>query len=114
MSCEPIEVREKDWGGVEEYLFSGPYLVKRLTLAPGAKTPMHWHYAKTETLYLVSGALVVEYDGPVGRPDDAMDPGDWVTIREGRKNAHRMCAGPDGAVYIECSTPHHDDSARVQ
>lgn len=115
MRCEPVETRQKQWEsgtGVEEYLFSGAYLLKRLTLAAGVKTPMHFHYAKTETLYVISGVVHIFWANKA-RPTVTLNPGDWFTIREGRKNAHRMIAGEDGAVYLEASTPHHDDSERV-
>ena len=101
----------KRWG-TETIMFSGAYLFKKLVLNAGKQTSMHFHYAKCETLYIISGKLRVEFHGQI--TDAILVSGSWYTIREGRSNAHRMVNdGPDDCVYLEASTPHECDSERI-
>lgn len=106
------ETLTKRWGG-EEILYVGEYMLKRLTLTPGERTSMHFHYGKTETLFVLSGDLLVSFQS--GASDVHLRRGETLTIRAGRVNAHRMISGREnGCVYVEASTPHVDDSERVE
>jgi uncharacterized cupin superfamily protein len=103
-----IKTVNKRWG-CEEFLFSGAYLVKRLKLQ-GA-TSMHFHYAKCETIFVIDGCLTIEFESEEHELVVLL-PGEFITIREGRVNAHAM-RSEAGCVYLEASTPHEYDAQRV-
>jgi mannose-6-phosphate isomerase-like protein (cupin superfamily) len=98
----------KRWGS-EEILFFGAYMLKQLVLDPGQCTSMHFHYAKCETLYVLRGSLVIEFEE---RKTVYLERDESLTIYEGKSNAHRMRSA-GGCVYLEASTPHRHDSERI-
>lgn len=105
---------EKRWGR-EEILYHGQYLLKQLTLNPASQTSMHFHYVKTETLFILDGSLMIQFDD-ANLEDVELEAGDHYTIAEGKINAHRMINDDPNkrCVYLEASTPHLYDSERIR
>ncbi|KKN98948.1 hypothetical protein LCGC14_0141930 [marine sediment metagenome] len=105
---------EKPWGK-EEILFVGDkYVVKRLCMNPGKRCSKQYHKHKTETIYVLSGVLLIYFDHEIL----TLTKGDHITILPGVN--HRMKGGltfsfPDHpAVYLECSTTELDDVVRLE
>lgn len=103
-----MKTEPKRWGQEITY-HVGEYMLKRIHL--DGQTSMHFHYAKTETLYVLEGTVIVTFHD--GRPAAVLNPGDTLTIQAGKKNAHRMQSYDGEVVYLEASTPHPDDSERL-
>lgn len=93
--------RVKRWGK-ETVIFHGPYLVKRLEI--NGRTSMHYHCAKTETIVVEKGELIIDFL----HDSISLLPGGTLTIHE--SVPHRMSGI---ATYIECSTPQLMDAVRV-
>jgi len=107
-----MEVIEKPWGKEEILTIQDNYVVKRLTMLSGKRCSLQYHEKKTETIYVVSGILLIHMPGGV----EEMHPGDSITILPGIQ--HRMevedMDGFSEAVYLECSTTELDDVVRIE
>jgi len=84
-----------------------PYALKRLTMRGGHQCSLQYHQQKTETIYVLSGALYVTLTDTTR----VLMPGDVLTIPAGA--VHRMRAEED-TVYLEVSTLHLDDVVRLE
>ncbi len=98
---------DKPWGKEEILSIQDKYVVKRLHMTKGKRCSLQYHKYKTETVYMLSGILLLHLDGRI----ITMTPGDFHTILPGE--IHRMEGGED-AVYLESSTPELDDVVRVE
>lgn len=105
---------KKPWGKEEILVVMDKYVVKRLYMNPGKRCSKQYHEYKTETIYVLSGLLLIHFD------DETLElaEGDHVTILPGC--IHRMEGGhtfgfPNNpAVYLECSTTEMDDVVRLE
>lgn len=96
---------QKPWGQ-EEILYTGEYLVKRLTMRKGECCSIQFHEKKTETIVVISGTLEINHE-------IVYLPGDYVTILPGV--VHQMSAREGDCVYLECSTVYGDeDTTRLE
>lgn len=102
-----MRVIEKPWGKEEILFINDKYMVKRLHMNKGKRCSLQYHEHKTETVYVLSGMLLVT----TGDKTRSMRPGDFCTIMPGV--VHRM-EGWEGTVYLESSTPELDDVVRVE
>ncbi len=109
-----MKVVEKPWGREEILTVLDQYMVKRLHMNPGAKCSLQYHRHKTETVYVLSGVLLLHIHDQI----ITMIQGDFCTILPGE--VHRMEGGfmpglpPEAAVYLESSTPENDDVVRLK
>ena len=74
------------------------YCAKYLFLFDGQTCPMHGHKTKTETFFVVKGAIRMECEGTVAE----LKPGDLLPMPAGKKHEFTG-AGP--AFLLEISTP---------
>lgn len=116
MIQKPYRRVEKEWG-FELWLANGPaYCAKVLVIEPGARTSIHYHKEKLETLFLAKGQLAVYLGGsefdPDHQPTYAMERGELVTIQPYQRHGFHN-VGTGRAVLFEASTQHYEtDSAR--
>jgi mannose-6-phosphate isomerase len=108
---EEYQVIVKPWGREEIIETNDKYMLKRLTMWAGHRCSLQYHNKKTETIYVISGAIKVI----LGASQDALEEkiysvGDTLTIPAGL--IHRM-EGVEDAVYLEASTPEMDDVVRL-
>jgi len=103
-----MQVVEKPWGKEEILAVQDQYVVKRLHMFRGRRCSLQYHKRKTETVYVLSGVLLLHLDGQV----ITMQPGDFRTIMPGE--IHRMEGGEEDAIYLESSTTELDDVVRVE
>jgi mannose-6-phosphate isomerase-like protein (cupin superfamily) len=96
----------KPWGKEEILATQDKYVVKRLYILKGKRCSFQYHKNKTETVYVLSGTLLLHLD----RQIITMQPGDFRTIMPGE--IHRMEGGED-AIYLESSTPELDNVVRI-
>ena len=102
-----MQIIEKPWGKEEVVEINERYMMKKLTMWKGHRCSLQYHEHKTETVYVLSGTLLLHLDGLVL----TMKSGDFITILP--KEIHRMEGGED-VVYLESSTPELDDVIRVE
>lgn len=111
---EPKTV-DKPWGREIWYAHTGAYAGKVLEVKAGHRLSLQKHEVKEETLYLLSGKVLLTYI-PVGSsqtPEEASfewTPGRAVHIPTG--TVHRFEALED-SVLLEVSTPHLTDVVRL-
>jgi mannose-6-phosphate isomerase len=103
-----MKVIEKPWGKEEILAVQDQYVVKRLHIFNGRRCSRQYHECKTETVYVLSGVLLLHLDGQV----ITMQPGDFHTIMPGE--IHRMEGGEEDTIYLESSTTELDDIVRVE
>jgi len=110
------DIHPKGWG-YEIWIENVPeYCGKILHLLPGKKTSMHFHAVKKETMYVLSGTLVMEMlDLTTGKSSiERLDEGDSLMISTFKP--HRLMGGPlSGCDVMEVSTQHFEyDSYRIE
>ena len=98
---------DKPWGKEEILTVQDKYVIKRLHIAKGKRCSLQYHRYKTETIYILSGALLLYLDKQV----IIMLPGDFHTIVPGE--VHRM-EGQENSVYLESSTTELNDVIRME
>ena len=112
-----MKVINKPWGKEELLEVNDRYVVKRLTMKAGHKCSLQYHDFKKETIYVLSGKLIIWLEGR--NPDGELiisqitfHPGTTITIPVLTK--HRMEAVDEDSIYLECSTPELDDVVRIE
>lgn len=109
---EALSTTVKPWGGEELLAHTELYALKRIHVKAGSRPSLQYHERKSESLYLLSGLMMIEIgDSKDALVEDRLHPGEVVDIPRGR--LHRVSALED-SVIIEASTPELDDVVRVQ
>jgi len=102
---------EKPWGYeilLEKNEF---YVVKELFMKKDCMCSLQFHELKHETIYVLSGTLIIFYDDRVnGLQEKILEKGDVLAIPP--KVIHRM-AGKTDTLYLESSTPQLEDVVRL-
>ena len=108
----------KPWGSEEILEHNEKYVLKRLTMKAGCRCSLQYHEKKRETIYVLSGNLLIERMGleDLKKPDLQVDilmltPSQSTTIPA--LLVHRMEAKKEDCVYLEASTPELDDVQRI-
>ncbi|NBW12289.1 MAG: cupin domain-containing protein [Caulobacteraceae bacterium] len=105
---------DKPWGHEEVWAETSHYVGKKLFISPRCRLSRQYHVQKEETFSVLSGEMLLE----VGDPSLGthriimMGAGDVFHCDPG--TIHRMCAGAEGCVVLEVSTPHLDDVVRLE
>ena len=87
---------KRPWGEYDILLDSDTCKVKRITVNPKQRLSYQYHYKRSETWIIVSGAGVVTLDDI----DQSVAPGDVITINPEQR--HRVCSSKDETlVFIE-------------
>ena len=102
---------EKPWGYELIWAQTDRYAGKILHIEAGHSLSLQYHRAKDETLYLLSGSLVLEVgDSDVQQEVIEMHVGESIHLPPGRR--HRLHATTCCDV-LEASTPELDDVVRL-
>ena len=96
------EIHNKVWGREEWVVNAEEYCGKILNINEGYRCSIHYHKAKDETFYLLSGRVLMEINGT----PKVMGEGDIQRILPSTK--HRF-SGLENSVVIEFST-HHEET----
>ena len=108
------EVRrvDKPWGHEIIWGHTERYVGKILFIKAGERLSLQYHEVKDETVYLLSGKMLLEVGPKDGDIEDVvMKPSDSYRITP--HTVHRMIAIEDTQV-IEASTPELDDVVRLE
>jgi mannose-6-phosphate isomerase-like protein (cupin superfamily) len=116
------KIVEKPWGREIWYADQAAYAGKVLEVKKGRRLSLQYHERKTETLYLLSGKVLLTFRpiAPAEIPADvAITPADQHVWLPGRaldvpaRTIHRFEAVED-SVLLEVSTPDLTDVVRLQ
>ncbi len=99
-------ITKKPWG-VEEIIYKGKYVLKKIIMEKGHKCSFQYHKKKHETIYVLCGKLSLVADGE----NITMSPGTHAIIPAGV--FHRM-EGLETTEYLEASTPELKDVVRLE
>lgn len=105
------KITTKPWGHEKLWALTQDYAGKILVIKKGHKLSYQYHETKEETIYLLSGAMDLQYETEKGKTILRLAPGDSFHIPP--KMKHRMIALDDCEV-LEVSTPHLDDVVRLE
>ncbi len=109
----------KVWGWEDHLVTTYLYTLKRMIVAPGYQSSLHYHQEKDETFVVVAGKLVLELE-EVATADRGgytstlvLEAGEQCRVIPGV--AHRFWAGDDRAcIFLEVSTyDDPDDNYRI-
>mgnify|MGYP003136008713 FL=1 len=109
---------DKPWGHEVRWAINDKYLGKILHINPSQRLSRQYHEVKDETIYVLSGILILELGQDENKNNKAssikvMETGESYRIKPG--TIHRFCAPSDCHVrLIEVSTPEIDDVVRLQ
>jgi mannose-6-phosphate isomerase len=103
---------KKPWGHEIRWAVNEKYLGKILYIEPGQKLSRQYHEIKDETVYVLSGTLILEIGDESELERYILSPG--ATRRITPNTIHRFAAPSDGCTLIEVSTPEIDDVVRLE
>jgi len=116
------KIVEKPWGREIWYADQAAYAGKVLEVKQGRRLSLQYHERKTETLYLLSGKVLLTFralavgESPSASLVSAADQRVWLpgqTVHIPVRTIHRFEALED-SVLIESSTPDLTDVVRLQ
>ncbi|MFN0207463.1 MAG: cupin domain-containing protein [Planctomycetota bacterium] len=110
---KPIHLEPKGWGEEHWVHNDENYCGKKMIIKKGKRCSLHFHVRKTETFFIQSGKVEMEFIDRNGKREVfVMVPGDTCEITPGLM--HRF-KGIEDAEVFEFSTQHfEDDSYRVE
>jgi NDP-sugar pyrophosphorylase family protein len=98
---------DKPWGYEKILINTEKYLTKELFLREGYQTSYHHHPQKDETMYILSGAGYIQFEGR----KEYFAKNDTIRIKP--LENHTIVA-MENTVLHEISTPHPDDTVRIK
>lgn len=98
----------KEWGHEEWIVNNLKYCGKKLVIKQGYRFSMHYHKAKEETFYILSGKVLAETEFEGKKDSKLMTPGDVMHIKPFMW--HRITGIVDSEI-IEFSTFHMDEDS---
>jgi mannose-6-phosphate isomerase-like protein (cupin superfamily) len=101
-----VEIIHKLWGEEHVMVNEPEYCLKKLLLAPGHQSSLHYHRKKKETFFVEAGSCRLELHKKNGVQIHNLVEGRVVTITPG--TPHRIYEASGLCILIEVST-HHDD-----
>lgn len=101
----------KPWGKEEILIKTDNYVMKRITITQGNRMSLQYHENKEETVYVLSGTLIVWHSEDL-YDHDLFTPNATYHVKP--NTVHRFGA-PDceDTIIIECSTPQLTDIIRL-
>ena len=103
---------KKPWGKEILWAQTVDYVAKLMTIRAGHRMSLQYHEKKEETLYVVSGILIV-WESENNDKFTTLRTGDTYHVKP--KQIHRFGADyTEDVVLIEVSTNHLDDVIRLQ
>jgi len=119
---QPPKIVLKPWGREIWYAEQAAYAGKVLEISAGKRLSLQYHERKTETLYLLSGRVIVTFrplvagETPAAATVSAEHEHTWEAgqaLHIPVHTIHRFAAVTD-AVLLEVSTPDLTDVVRLQ
>jgi mannose-6-phosphate isomerase-like protein (cupin superfamily) len=113
---------EKPWGREIWFADQAAYAGKVLEVKKGCRLSLQYHERKTETLYLLSGKMLLTFrpiapgETPAASLVTPADQSEWLpgrTVHIPVRTIHRFEALED-SVLLESSTPDLTDVVRLQ
>lgn len=111
MVIQKAEITNKPWGVEELLVKTDNYVVKRIKILPGKRMSLQYHETKEETIYVISGVLIVWKSEQVQ---------DHITILPGNtyhvtpNTVHRFGSIDQcETIILECSTTELQDVVRL-
>ncbi len=106
------EIIEKPWGRELIFADTEHYLGKVIKINDGSRLSLQYHPRKDETVYVTQGKVATEL-GRRGQSTRSITlrTGDCLRLRP--ETVHRFAAVDGDAQMIEVSTPHPDDTVRL-
>jgi mannose-6-phosphate isomerase-like protein (cupin superfamily) len=111
MPIFPVRHVEKPWGGEDIFAHTENYVGKILTINAGHALSRQYHEHKDETIYVLSGELVMEEGEGDTLVRHVFPAGCSFHVTPG--TIHRFIAEKD-VVLAEVSTPELDDVVRLE
>ena len=111
MPVFPVRHVDKPWGGEDIFAHTERYVGKILTIHAGHALSRQYHEEKDETIFVLSGELVLEIGAEQDLERRVMGPGEAFHVTPG--TIHRFVAEKD-VVLAEVSTPELDDVVRLE
>ena len=106
-------VVDKPWGYERIFAHTDRYVGKVLRINAGQRLSRQYHRVKDETIYVLSGRLVLEVGEGAGIERTEVMSGSAFRVIPG--TIHRFIATPDSNCDIlEVSTPELDDVVRIE
>ena len=111
MDIAMVKTVDKPWGKEEILAKTDRYVMKRITITGGKRMSLQYHKVKEETIYVVSGLLVV-WKSEKFTDRELIYPGETYHVKP--RSIHRF-GSPDqtDTIIIECSTPELEDVVRL-
>ncbi len=107
-----MRIETKPWGHEEIWAETARYAGKFLIISRGEMLSRQYHERKEETIFVLSGTLLLE----IGQHPDIkqyyLSPGQSWHISPG--TVHRFCATDDDVRLAEVSSPELDDVVRLE
>jgi quercetin dioxygenase-like cupin family protein len=101
----------KPWGSELIWARTDDYVGKALTIEAGKRLSLQYHEAKTETILVAAGRLLLHFGSAVDDIETkVLEPGDYFHVPPGM--VHRFEAIEDTRL-IEVSTPELEDVVRL-
>jgi mannose-6-phosphate isomerase-like protein (cupin superfamily) len=110
---KPVHIQPKGWGEEHWIHNDTDYCGKKMFLKKGKRCSLHYHVKKSETFFIQTGKVQMEFLHPDGKKETfVMKPGDVCEITPHLK--HRFTGLEDSEIF-EFSTQHfEDDSYRIE
>jgi mannose-6-phosphate isomerase len=106
------EKTDKPWGYEVLWAQTDDYVAKLMQIRAGHRMSLQYHKKKEETLYVMSGFLIV-WESEDDKDFSCLKPGDIYHVKPGQ--IHRFGAETSqDTMIIEVSTNHLDDVIRIQ
>jgi mannose-6-phosphate isomerase-like protein (cupin superfamily) len=103
---------DKPWGYEVLWAQTKDYVAKLMQIRAGHRMSLQYHKKKEETLYVMSGLLIV-WESEDDEKWVALNPGDIYHVKPGQ--IHRFGADLTGdTMLIEVSTQHINDVVRIK
>jgi len=101
----------KPWGSELIFAETDRYAGKILSISAGQSLSLQYHERKDETIYVLSGEVVLEVEEDGAMRDLRLTAGEAYRIRPGVR--HRMRADSD-CTLLEVSSPELTDVVRLE
>jgi mannose-6-phosphate isomerase-like protein (cupin superfamily) len=107
-----MKIVNKPWGHEKIWAHSEKYVGKVLVINPGHRLSRQYHEIKDESIYVMTGTLMLELGDESNLTRKVLRIGDHFRIKPG--TIHRF-ANESGSIValMEVSTPELDDVVRL-
>ena len=105
---------DKPWGWEKIWAHTGDYVGKMLHIKPGRRLSRQYHQTKEETIYVLSGTLILEIGRGMDIVTKTLAKDSVYHIEPGVVHRFGSEKGRPPVVLMEVSTPQLDDVVRLE